>query len=212
MENKKLEKNFLIVIIVIIILAIVAGMVMVLSQNNTHSYSNIERIAKQNLKYNNYMLTITGDIYSENSTKIDKKVTRKGDIRKEEYIQRDGNKEIRWQTNDKIIVESSKMIIDSGFIKNDLDILSQYIENKDKYDYLKNEKYNDIECIVVQFTRQDSKAILWIDEEKGLVLREQHYNKDGNIDYEYFYDIELNTVSDEQVKLPNIDDYTYAES
>ena len=55
--------------------------------------------------------------------------------------------------------------------------------------------------------------MVWVDKENEVILKEQHYDVNDNLQYEYLYnDLELNKVTDEQVKLPNLDGYTEFEN
>lgn len=205
-------------IIVIIVVMIAIGIGVVLSQGSY--YNEIKRIAQKAEKYDNYTVTIVRKIYEGDNENISEtKITRKGNIRKEEYNQANGTKEVVWYTGEKVIAESVKKVKDSTTILNDLESLSQYIENKDKYEYLGEKEHNGRKCIVGQFLRKEgssdknSKTMVWIDKENEVILKEQHYDVNDKLQYEYLYnDLELNKVTDEQVKLPNLDGYTEFEN
>lgn len=213
MEKENRVKKGIIAIIVILFIILV-GIVIFMIQNNTQTYAYAKMVNKCTLKYKNYSLTLITNLYNEEGNRTSsttEKIERKNNIKKMTYLREDGSVEnTRWITKDKIFTEETKVIRDSNFISDDLDVLAQYISNNDKYEYLRNENYNNKECVVAKFSRQNGgKAIVWIDARRKVILKEERYNEKDMLQYEGIYDIELNCIQDNELKLPDTTDYTY---
>lgn len=101
--------------------------------------------------------------------------------------------------------ENNNTIWDNFFIS--LDTLNQ------KYKYCGIENVNGIDCYCVKFKNinQDSKYIYWIDKNNGYIIKadKEYNNKIEGIKYITLDNVkyEINKVSDEAIKKPNIEEY-----
>lgn len=85
------------------------------------------------------------------------------------------------------------------------------ISNQDcKYKYLEEENYNGYDCIVVQLNGDTAKYKIWIDSESGFVLKS--FEDKGFITNTTEYNIEFNSVTDYEMKKPDLTIYTIKEN
>lgn len=64
-------------------------------------------------------------------------------------------------------------------------------------------------CIVVKFSNNDLNAILWIDTNRKVVLKEKQYNNQGKLIKDNIYNVQLDIVNDNESHLPDITNYNY---
>lgn len=215
--EEKTKKGLKYIVITLLIIIILIGTVVLILQNNPQNYLYAKKVNSITKAYKNYEVTVTTKLYNEqgeNTTPTIRKIERKNHVRKVMSLKEDGSIiATAWQTKDKIIIEETKTILPSAFISDDLNVLEEFLSNKDQYEYLRSETYNNIKCIVVQFSAPNrGKAIAWIDEDRKVILKQEKYNEKGTLQYEAFYDIKLNCMQDDKLKLPDTTGYTYKEN
>ncbi len=69
-------------------------------------------------------------------------------------------------------------------------------------------RYNDIDCYILDETYSDSYSRrIYVDKVKMLMIRYEEISKDGEIEYFMDYKYEVGTVSDDDVKIKDIEGY-----
>lgn len=224
MKKKTQELINLITVCNIIIIIIFIYNIIV---NNIYSEKNIYKLIQKNINCNNYVLEKNEKIIdtgAENKVKI----VQKEDARMEDDIS-DGvtkwyidNLIIKKNKNDKVYYKQKKedenQYITTQEMLKYLTLANEFqcynhIENCEKYKYLKNEKFNNKNCVVVRFDNiiDGHDAIIWIDCDTGFILKEELYLKD-KLETITTYSIKTNVVSDEELDIPDLQEYTYIES
>lgn len=78
-----------------------------------------------------------------------------------------------------------------------------------QYTYLKEENYNNHNCIVFQLDKDNNFLKIWIDSDSGFVLKSEE--KDGASTETIEYDISFDSVTDEDIKKPDLTEYEIKE-
>lgn len=152
------------------------------------------------------------DCYFKDNVYIEKKVLTENNSLIYTYKNFDTNEGITINEENKQIeiysvnsYENNNTIWDKFFIS--LDTLNQ------KYKYCGIENINGIDCYCVIFkqTNQDCKYMFWIDKDSGCVIKADKELNDKNNGIRYIklnnVKYEINKVSDDDIKKPNIEEY-----
>ncbi len=78
-----------------------------------------------------------------------------------------------------------------------------------QYTYLKEENYNNHNCIVFQLDKNNNYLKIWIDSDSGFVLKTEE--KDGTSTEIIEYYINFNSVTDDDIKKPDLTEYEIKE-
>lgn len=79
-----------------------------------------------------------------------------------------------------------------------------------KFEYIKEEKINDIECVKIKMTSSYENEI-WIDILSGFVVRSRAIFKNSEYNSQIDYNFKLNHVTEDDVKVPDLTDYSVSE-
>lgn len=216
------NKKTIVALIVIVLLALIV-LTLCIVMNNTYSRDTITNLVKNS--------TISSNIYIENNMYENDsyigvaKFYIKDNM---EYIYQENKNQEKIETyinnesnTSTIVLHSEKTITqnnntnDNNFelpLKNNL---LDKLNNITKYDYIfgGKEKVNEINCIKISLINSENNenCNYYIDENTGYIIQ---YENEGSKNKEtYKYD--LNSVTDEQIKVFNLDnysDYTFANS
>lgn len=203
-----MKKSTKILLLIIFLLILSFSIYFILDQNNTHSLAFVKKVNQYSKNQTNYSAVISKNI--DNTNFIENIIFNNG-IKKIIYKTGDNITDIRWITSDKIISEYSKIYVDSSFVPSDLDILDIYLSGNYTYKFLREETYNNLKCIVSEFTNKNSneKTVVWIDIERKLLVKQEIYDNNNQLTQSVTYNITLNNVTSEDVKLPDLTNYTY---
>ena len=230
MKNIKVQLIINIITITIAIIVIILAYYMI--TNSKYSRKFVKELIEKNGETHNYIIEIESNSINDTETTI-QKITQKDDARKEENIKRET---ITWYANDFVIIKDTEKTyskLDGGIVDENGERKKIYIPtseiisinplksefnsyadtyNDSNYKFLKKENYNDIKCIVVEFSsvNEENKTKAWIDLETGFVLKEEEYSG-GILERTTKYKVEANVVTNEDIDLPNLDEYTYIE-
>ena len=225
MRKEKVQRIINTIVIVNVIIIFVLGYHLII--NNKYSKKFIYELTEKNINNSNFILEKEENIIKEgqlNKTRI----TQKEDARREENL---NNGEIKWYANDLVIIKNSdekiyyrqkagetdingnttyrymttKDILAYSTLRNDFKCVN-FMMNSQNYKYLKKEKYNDTECIVVDI--EDYQAKVWINLETGFILKEELY-LNGTLESITTYKVETNIVTDKEIDLPNLEEYIF---
>lgn len=78
-----------------------------------------------------------------------------------------------------------------------------------QYTYLKEENYNNHNCIVFQLDKDNNFLKIWIDSDSGFVLKTEEKGDTSTETIEYY--INFNSVTDEDIKKPDLTEYEIKE-
>lgn len=203
-----MKKSTKILLLIIFLLILSFSIYFILNQNNTHSLAFVKKVNQYSKNQTNYSAVISKNI--DNTNFIENIIFNNG-IKKIIYKTGDNITDIRWITSDKIISEYSKIYVDSSFVPSDLDTLDIYLSGNYTYKFLREENYNNSKCIVSEFTNKNSseKTVVWIDIERKLLVKQEIYDNNNQLTQSVTYNITLNNVTSEDVKLPDLTNYTY---
>ena len=203
-----MKKSTKILLLIIFLLILSFSIYFILNQNNTHSLTFVKKVNQYSKNQTNYSVVISKNIDNTNFTE---NIIFNNGIKKIIYKTGDNITDIRWITSDKIISEYSKIYVDSSFVPSDLDTLDIYLSGNYTYKFLREETYNNLKCIVSEFTNKNSneKTVVWIDIERKLLVKQEIYDNNNQLTQSFTYNITLNNVTDEDVKLPDLTNYTY---
>ena len=119
------------------------------------------------------------------------------------YVDRE-NKEAYTYTSDSVL-ESYNTILYAGI---------QSLENGDySYTFNEYEKVNGIKCASITLSNDSENIDMWIDTKAGMITKYVITNKseeDGN-SATYIYRYQIGNVTDEDVKVPDLSEYTVLE-
>lgn len=160
------------------------------------------------------------------------KITVKNGIAKCETKSKNNNIEssfIIWYTPDKTIMEQEKIVFlhSKGTniytnILNYATVLGKTLSSSYRYRFIKKSNINGKDCLVIEFKMiedgadtvdknvafpNDFKNRYWIDIETGLIVKSETYGYDDELLEETTYEIETNTVEDNEMILPDIKQY-----
>ena len=79
-----------------------------------------------------------------------------------------------------------------------------------KFEYIKKEKINDIECVKIKLTSNYENEI-WIDISSGFVVRNTAIFTNSEYNSQIDYNFKLNHVTEEDVKVPDLTHYDVKE-
>lgn len=220
--------NIIVIINIIIILVLSYHIII----NNKYSRKFVYGLTEKNINSDNFILEKEEKFVKEG--KITRtRIIQKEDARREETL---NNKEIKWYANDLVIIKNAdekiyykeksgktdingnttyrymttKDVLTYSTLRNDFQCIN-FIMNSQDYKYLKKEKYNSTECIVVEFNKiLDYDARIWIDLETGFTLKEELY-LDGTLERITTYKVKINIVTDKEIDLPDLEEYTFIE-
>ncbi len=237
-------KKKIITILTVINICIIVIWIFNIVQNQIYSRKYIRKLLEKNANCTNYIIEMNHFDYGEGEFNYQQKITCKDDVSK---LERKKNRlesvdTIVWHTRNKIISKESKMIT---YINNSMAVLplidemglSWRINDAEcNYKYIKQEKYNNKDCIVVELSYKEIYGYTyhidneigerkkvedeytvktykyWIDKETGIILRELHFNQSDKLIEENIYTVQTNCVTDEDIALPNTDDYTVVDN
>ena len=209
------NKKTLVALIVIILIALIV-LTLCIAMNNKYSRDSITDLVKNSTISNNTY--IENNMYENNSYVGVAKFYIKDNM---EYIyQENKNQEkietyINNESNTSTTVLHSERTItqnnntnDNNFelpLKNDL---LDKLNNTTKYDYTfaGKEKINEINCIKISLINNENNenCNYYIDENAGYIVQYENESSKNKEIYKY----ELNSVTDEQIKVFNLDDYS----
>ena len=92
-------------------------------------------------------------------------------------------------------------------------IKSNQKDNENIFKFKGREKINDFECIIVELTFDKDKGYnynkrrILIDTKTGLVVKTVFYDVNDNILYTVDYNLKLDSVSDSDVEIPNLNEF-----
>lgn len=111
-----------------------------------------------------------------------------------------GNGEKTIQTNSLSETERQQPKINENLIE-DLK------NNKNKYEYLGETKFQEIHCIVIKLTNEENALdeVYYIDSETGVTLK--NVQEFSNATFTIFYNIDYNVVTDENIAKPDLVNY-----
>lgn len=225
MRKKEVQRIINIIVIINITIIFMLGYHIII--NNKYSKKFIYELTEKNINNGNFILEKEENIIKEG--KINKtKIIQKEDARREENL---NNGEIIWYANDLVIIKNidekiyyrqkagetdiggnttyrymtTKDILAYSTLRNDFKCVN-FMMNSQNYKYLKKEKYNDTKCIVVYI--EDYKAKVWINLETGFILKEELY-LNGTLESITTYKVETNIVTDKEIDVPNLKEYTF---
>lgn len=208
-------KKFVIsMLVLIMILAIILGFKIMNNGENSNQYSRADVIAliKKGEDYDNYYCEYTK--LGENTIrkiKGNKMVVASDDMTI--YIDYDSNKQTVLRNTGNIALvsslDSSKLSkMNKIYFQECIDVLNDF-ENYE-YKFIKKEKINEFECIKIALTSESISYEIWIDISSGLVTKMSCNNKENsNITLEY--NLKLNSITDEEVKTPDLSKYNVTE-
>lgn len=232
-------KKKIITILTIINICIIVIWLMHIIKNQMYSRKYIRELLEKNADCKNYIMEINHIDHGEMQYNYQQKITCKEDISKIEYK---NDNRIVWHAKNKIITEGNKTItyINMPMAVSpliDATHLIWQINSADcNYQYIKQEKYNEKECIVVELSYkeiygytysidketgerkevEDEYTIktykYWIEKDTGIVLRELGFNQSDKLIKENIYTVQINCVTDKDIALPNTDDYTVVDN
>lgn len=204
------KKNILILTLTVINLIIIALIIGNIMKNEQFSRRKLRQIHNLNFECVNYIANI--NYYNFKTEYNDTKQI----IYKKDRYKEKSEDDVIWYIGNQVYEEKTKEIIELIDFPNkklgNLSNLYMYIDNDAyEYHYIKTEKIEKTICWVVEFKQGEEKHKFWIEEETGNVLKEEIYNKTEKIE-EYQYKITMNKVSDEEVQIPNIEQYHIREN
>lgn len=232
MKEKAMIKksNKIVTTLVIINIVVIAIIILIAMYYSKYSSDEIRHLVRKNTYVSNFKVVEKNTyIYGNDETYTSTTITiAKDSVQK---VINDDTK-ISWNLMDKIINENSKVIVllnkenieerketeNKLYIPALTDIF--YISKEPTYDFkfIKEEKVNDKECIVVEYIASKDELKLfsddsevriryWIEKETGFPLIERKYTKSGKMVYEKVCDICFNCVTDEDLILPDTNGY-----
>lgn len=232
MKKIKNSKQLIINIITIINIIVIIAFIYYIYINNQYSRGKVYEILEKNINNINYSIEIEDNFIKEGKTSF-MKIIQKENARKEENIT---DQSIKWYANDFIIVntidekvyyrEENQITDINGNITHSYSTTDDkinkliyefsslvYINNSDiDYKYLKKETYNNQKCIVIELTNIESYSItdikIWIDLESGFVLKEEYYCE-KELERLIRYTTNINCITDNEIKLPDLTEYTF---
>lgn len=214
-DFKKCLKIILIIVVILAVLAVLYGIYLL---RNKYIIVTMKNLATENLNNTNYHIT--------------RKINDNGQIITTNIYYLEGNiksvAETEGRSNIIVTVANGLMILrDNGYVKtmmyynsSNFDISDLYINNYAKLneekenivsDHIKNQTIDGKKYYVVtkssakMYNDQTKEAKVYIDKETGLVTKVED-KKDGK-DYITTYEYEFNTVTADDLSVPNISDY-----
>lgn len=228
MSKKIMQRIINIIVIINIIIILLLGYHMII--NNKYSRKFIYELMEKNINSDNFILEKEENIVKDG--KISKtRIIQKEDARREETL---NNGKIKWYANDLVIIKNTdekiyykqkageddingnttyrymttKDVLTYSTLRNEFYCIN-FMMNSQDYKYLKKEKYNGTECIVIEFDKiLDYDARIWIDLETGFTLKEELY-LDGTLESITTYKVETDIVTDNEIGLPNLEEYKF---
>lgn len=215
----KIVINLITLLNIIIIFFIIYHLII----NNKYSRSYIRELLDKNKNCTNYIVE-TQELIVETNEITTEKVTQYNNISKIEYLGNNVNSIIFNINNLKFFEDKYNNIKQYVYSENSTEILGNrifipYINDSNyNYKYIKNENFNNVGCIVVEFKNTkpttDTEILftykLWIDKNNGFVLKEEEYNNDKLYKITN-YKVNINCVTDSDIVLPDIDQYEFFE-
>lgn len=129
------------------------------------------------------------------------------------YIDYDINKQTVLKNTENIAIvsslSSSKLIkMNKIYYQECIDILNDF-ENYE-YKFITTEKINEFKCIKIALSNESINYEIWVDISSGLVTKISCSNKENsNVTIEY--NLKLNSITDEDVKMPDLSKYKVTE-
>lgn len=215
-KDKKIQMVINIVTVINIIVIIILGYHLIVKSKYNVRY--IESIAKKSMKYYNYMIEIESEEL-QTKEKYHTKIFQKENARREDIISENVT---RWNANDVHIFEDrtenrrvySDWKTEQEILYNEIDWW-KYVNNEN-FKYIGNEKYNDLNCIVLYYEDANIEYHsgeniwvsykIWVDEETGSILKEEQYSE-GKLIEVTKYNIQFNCVTDKEIDLPDLKNF-----
>ena len=234
-------KKKIITILTVINICIIVIWIFNIVQNQIFQRRDIRKLLQKNANCTNYIMELNHFDYGEGRFDYRQKITCKDDIFKVEYENKYSNN-IDWHVENKIISEESKMLmyINAPIAVSPLidatGLIWQINSAEWDYKYIKQEKYKNKQCIVIELSDEDIYGYTyridnktgerkkvedeytvktykyWIEKDTGIVLRELHFNQSDKLIEENIYNVQANCVTDEDMILPDTDDYTIVDT
>ncbi len=217
MKDKKLQMIINMVVVINIILILALGYYLMLKSKYTVKY--IKKLSEKSMQCYNYIIEIQSeDIQTKEKYHI--KIFQKEKSRREDIISENIT---RWEVNDVQIFEDrtenervySEWKTEQKILYGDNNWW-RYVNNE-KFKYIGKEKYNNIKCVVLYYEDAEMQGTagvwtrlsykIWIDEERGHILKQETY-KDGELSEITTYTIQTNCVTDKEIALPDLKDFT----
>ena len=227
MKEKKIQIIINIVTTINIVLIIILIYNIIIS--NKYSRKLVLELAEQNSKTFNYMMV--KESYSiEDGITSKIKVTQSENARIEEDLETGYTmlyyNDFRIDQENKTYSEFIGQNVEKDGKEADIKITTQeviswhplenefesfkHINSSPGYKYIKTEEYNGAKCIVVEFSFEEygESVKVWFNFENGLIEKEENY-KDETLKSVVTYEIEVNNVTDAELCIPDLEDYTY---
>ncbi len=211
------NKKTLVALIVIILIALIV-LTLCIAMNNKYSRDSITDLVKNSTISNN--IYIENNMYENNSYVGVAKFYIKDNMeyiyqenknqeKIETYINNESNISTTVLHSEKIITQTNNNYTDFNSVLqplkdtllNELNDSLQY-----QYKYCGKELVNEINCIKISLTNNENNENYnyYIDETTGYIVQYENESSKNKEIYKY----ELNSVTDEQIKVFNLDDYS----
>lgn len=122
--------------------------------------------------------------------------------------------------------ENIKMMLDNDEkivyvydeFQSDIDVFKEVLHSaeeilaSDEYEYkfLKYETMNGVKCASIMLTYENTTFNIWLDRESGMIVKmtcNDYIEEVGNVTMTSYYRYQLNSVTDDDVSQPNIENY-----
>lgn len=223
-----------VLIIVIVILLIIFGIkvsgIKIFKQKDELSLEQIKEIIAKSENITNYTCKYNDgeqDLirkYNKNKELVEKK--------EEKYYMDYGKNETVGIKEDKKIAFKTE-VLSNDIISQQRKSLNELLDKTEEYKYIGEENYNGIDCIIIELKNnfeelngwywnldiektnkeyKNEKIInrIWIAKEEGVIIK--NIVKIGEEEKSQEYEYEFNSVSDEEVKVPDLSGYKLIES
>ena len=229
--GKMKEKKIQIIINIVTTINIVLIILLIYNVIITNKYSRkfVLELAEQNSKTFNYMMV--KESYSiEDGTMHTIRVIQNESARREEDLETGYTmlyyNDFRIDQDNKTYSEFIGQKVEKDGKETDIKITTQeviswhplenefesfkHINSSPGYKYIKTEEYNGAKCIVVEFSFEEygESVKVWFNLENGLIEKEENY-KNETLESVVTYKTEVNTVTDAELFIPDLEDYTY---
>lgn len=199
------KKNIVIIILTIINIMIIALCINKIIINEQFSRRKLRQLYNSNSECVNY--TANMNYYNFKTQYNDAKEIKY----KEDRYQEKSSNGTMWYIGNKVYVENTKEIIELDDFFNiklgNLFNLYMYIDNDTyEYQFIKKEKKADYFCWVIELKKEEEKHRFWIESNTGIVLKEEIYEGKEKLE-EYQYKVTINNVTQEELKIPNLEQY-----
>ncbi|MCI8290728.1 MAG: hypothetical protein HFJ25_00505 [Clostridia bacterium] len=218
MEEKK--KFILAIPTIVIIVVVIIGIFMIFYKRNVKDMSreDVRILAQKVATINNISCEIvseSNDISKEKSVTDYKLKDRKLACKTDYYTIFDDeneNTKIQIDENEKVAYVYKEYKSEIMSFQEMLCTAEKLLEsNEYEYKFLKYETMNGIKCVSFSLFNSDSTFDIWLDKSTGMIVKmECHYHMEGvqKIDTAMYYRYQIGVVLDDDVKKPDLTDYS----